>query len=433
MNQSTETLPLVKAGTVSPAEVAGLFLKLGIIGFGGPAAHIAMMEDEVVRRRRWMSREDFLDLMGAVNLIPGPNSTELAIHIGHRAAGWPGFFLAGFCFITPAALIVACIAWSYVTFGTLPQADWILYGIKPVIIAVVLQAIWSLSRSAVKTMPLGALAVGALVLSVLGFNEIMLLGVAGGAWALKQWLSRPRDPGAGQALGIGFLPLLGLPVGAATAGPASAATASAPGVGVAATASAAGIAASAAAAGTAAAGAASVPFGLWPLFLFFVKVGSVLFGSGYILLAFLDGDLVERFSWLTRAQLLDAVAVGQITPGPLSTTATFIGYILGGPLGAAVATAGIFLPSFFFVAISGPLIPRIRRSPISAAALDGIIAASLGLMAAVTLQLARAALVDPITIILALVSAALLIKYKTNSAWLVGGGALAGLLIRGLG
>ena len=366
-------------------QLAWLFLKLGTIAFGGPAAHVAMMEDEVVRRRRWMTRERFLDLLGATNLIPGPNSTEMAIHIGYLRAGWSGLLLAGTCFILPAALIVSGIAWAYVRFGALPQALAVLYGIKPVIIAVVVQALWGLGKTAVKTRFLGFVAVGALGASLLGVNELAILFAGGMVVALWRWAMERRHAGVSV-----FMPLLGT---AAATAPV----------------------------------AAGVTFGLWPLFLVFLKIGSVLFGSGYVLLAFLRADLVERLGWLTEAQLLDAVAVGQMTPGPVFTTATFIGYVLGDGIGALVATVGIFLPAFVFVALSGPLVPRIRRSKTAGAVLDGVNVASLALMAAVTISLARAAIVDVPTAVLALIAALLLLLLRINSAWLVLGGAGAGI------
>lgn len=368
------------------AQIATLFLKLGTVAFGGPAAHIAMMDAEVVRRLGWMPRADFLDLLGATNLIPGPNSTELAIHIGHRRAGWPGLLVAGACFILPAALIVTALAWAYVRYGKLPEVSGILYAVKPVVIAVVLQALWALGRSAVKTRPLALIGLGVVVLNFAGINELLLLFVAGAAVCAVRGLADWRKHAGVSAV---FWPF--------------------------------------AASGSAANGV--VAFGLWPLFGFFVKIGAVLFGSGYVLLAFLHADLVERWHWLSESQLIDAIAVGQVTPGPVFTTATFIGYILGGPAGAFVATAGIFLPAFVFVAISGPLVPRMRRSPTIGAFLDGVVVASLGLMVVVTCQLARAALVDWLTILLAAISAVLLIRFKVNSAWLVLGGALLGLAV----
>ncbi|RKH31886.1 chromate efflux transporter [Corallococcus praedator] len=376
-------------------EVALLFLRLGLTAFGGPAAHIAMMEDEVVRRRGWLPREEFLDLLGATNLIPGPNSTELAIHLGHRRAGWPGLLVAGACFILPAMMLTLVAAWAYMRFGSLPETGAILYGVKPVIIAVVLQALWGLGRSALKTRPLAALALGSTVARALGVNELLVLVLAGaGAVLWKQLREGPPRAAGGSRHGV----TLGLPMTLHA---------------------------------LAAGATAAAPFSLGGLFLFFVKVGSVLFGSGYVLLAFLRADLVERWGWLTEAQLLDAVAVGQVTPGPVFTTATFIGYVVGGAAGAGLATLGIFLPAFVFVALSGPLVPRIRRSPIAGAGLDGVNAASLALMAVVTWQLGRSALVDGWTVALALVSGALLVRLRLNSAWLVLGGAALGLLVRG--
>jgi chromate transporter len=377
-------------------EIARLFLKLGTIAFGGPAAHIAMMEDEVVRRRRWLTREQFLDYLGATNVIPGPNSTELAIHIGHARAGWPGLAVAGACFILPAALIVAAMAWVYVRFGSLPAAAGFLHGVKPVVIAVVVQALWSLGRSALKTRGLVILGVAAVIAIAAGINELVILFGAGITMAIVRAFEARRVALALVAPAFERSELPAPVVAAAAAGIATAAA----------------------------------PFGLWPLFTVFLKIGSVLFGSGYVLLAFLRSDLVERLHWLTERQLLDAVAVGQVTPGPVFTTATFIGYLLGGGTGAAVATLGIFLPAFFFVAVSGPVVPRIRRSPTAAAVLDGVNVASLALMAVVTWQLARAALIDLPTVTLAMASAALLLRFRVNSAWLVLAGAAAGLLMQ---
>ena len=367
----------------SLAQLALLFLKLGTIAFGGPAAHIAMMEDEVVRSRRWMSREEFLDLLGATNLIPGPNSTEMAIHVGHRQAGWPGLVVAGISFILPAALIVTGFAWVYVRYGSLPEVAGVLYGVKPVIIAVVLQALWSLGRTAVKTKFLAAVGIAGVVLTLLGVHELIILASAG----LVVLAGKMIEPRASM---ISVSPLVLFLQSTA---------------------------------------AATSSFGLWPLFLFFLKVGAVLYGSGYVLLVFLRADLVERWHWLTESQLLDAIAVGQVTPGPVFTTATFIGYVLGGFRGAMVSTVGIFLPAFCFVALSGPLIPRLRRSRAAGAFLDGVNAAALSLMLVVTYQLGRNALVDIVTIVFASISAVLLFRFRVNSAWLVIAGGIAGWLI----
>jgi chromate transporter len=383
--------PLPRAQALK--EVALLFLRLGFTAFGGPAAHIALMEDEVVRRRRWVSRDEFLDLLGATNLIPGPNSTELAIHLGHRRGGGAGLLVAGVCFILPAMLITLGAAWAYVRWGGLPSMEGVLYGVKPVIIAVVLQALWGLGRSAVKTRMLAVVGLAAVIANVLGLNELLVLLCAGAVMVLWRGGRRAAAQGGapkglGQRMVGGPWVLQGLVAGAASA----------------------------------------VPFSLGGLFLFFVKVGSVLYGSGYVLLAFLRTDLVERWGWLGEAQLLDAVAVGQVTPGPVFTTATFIGYVLGGVPGAVVATVGIFLPAFFFVAVSGPLVPRLRRSWVAGAVLDGVNVASLALMARVTWQLGQAALVDVTTVGLAFISALLLLRYRINSVWLIFGGASVGLL-----
>jgi chromate transporter len=388
-------------------ELAVLFLKLGTIAFGGPAAHIAMMEDEVVRRRGWLTREQFLDYLGATNLIPGPNSTEMAIHIGYGRRRWPGLIVAGVCFILPAALIVSGFAWAYVRFGTVPAAAGVLYGVKPVVIAIVVQALWGLGRSAVRTVWLGVLGAGSVLAIVFGAHELVVLAAAGAIAPLAGVVRRLRT-----SVGGGSLPLLAVvswpSLRAAEAGGAGGA-------------------------GGAVAGAAamSASVGLWPLFGVFVKVGAVLFGSGYVLLAFLRADLVQRFHWLTERQLLDAVAVGQVTPGPVFTTATFIGYVLAGGAGAVIATVGIFLPAFVFVAASGRLVPRLRRSPTAGAVLDGINVASLALMAVVTWHLGRAALVDWSSMALALVSALVLLRYRVNSAWLVLAGGIVGVLLEG--
>ena len=333
---------------------------------GGPAAHIAMMEDEVVRRRRWMTHERFLDMLGVCNLIPGPNSTEMAIHIGQLRAGFAGLVVAGACFILPAAAIVLAIAWMYVRYGAMPQAVGLLYGIKPVIIAVVLQALWGLGRTAIKSRLLAAIAIVSFVAALFDVNDMIVL-IGGGVVMMAIRAVEDRD--AARAT-LAALPTV-VPRAFAVK-PAAIAAA-----------------------------VVAVPFSLTTLFLFFLKVGAVLFGSGYVLLAFLRTDLVDRLHWLTQAQLLDAVAVGQMTPGPVFTTATFIGYLLGGFRGAVVATLGIFLPSFFFVSISGPLIPHLRRSPLAGAFLDGVNVGAWALMAAVTLFLARAAVVDVVTTMLA--------------------------------
>jgi len=369
-------------------DVATLFLKLGMTAFGGPAAHIAMMHDETVKRRKWLSDQEFLDLVGATNLIPGPNSTEMAIHIGFLRAGWLGLIVGGVCFIIPAMLVVMVLAWVYVQFGSTPQAEWLLYGVKPVVIAVIAQALWNLGQKAVKSLLITLVGLAVLVLYFFGINEIVLLFAGGLLVMIGTNIQRLRKQ---TIVGLPVPLFAGLNMFAFST-------------------------------------LASKPFGLPLLFLTFLKIGAVLYGSGYVLLAFVRADLVIRFGWLTDQQLLDAVAIGQITPGPVFTTATFIGFVLGGIPGALLATLGIFLPSFIFVAISNPLIPRIRNSAWASGLLDGVNVASLGLMAAVTWQLGRASLIDPLTIFITLVCLGLLIRFKVNSTLLIGGGAIIGLL-----
>jgi chromate transporter len=378
--------PIVAGGDGAVSEVALLALKLGFTAFGGPAAHIAMLRDEVVTRRQWLTDAHFLDLLGATNLIPGPNSTEMVMHVGHVRAGWRGLVVGGICFILPAFLIVLALAWAYVQYGTTPTAEWLLYGIKPVIIAVVLQALWGLTKTAVKGPFLAAVGLATLALYLLGINEIALL-VGGGLLVMlvKNWRRVARR---GTAMAV--LPLLG-------GAPAWAVTFQ-----------------------------ATASVSLTQLFLIFLKIGAVLYGSGYVLLAFLRNDLVLRTGWLTNQQLLDAVAIGQFTPGPVFTTATFIGYVLAGLPGAILATVGIFLPSFVFVAAVNPLVPRLRASSWMGALLDGVNVTALGLMAGVTLVLGRNAIVDWLSALLAVVAALLLIRFKVNSAWLVLGGGLVG-------
>ena len=389
------------AGGAEPGsltELALFFLRLGTTAFGGPAAHIAMMEDELVRRRKWLSREKFLDLLGASNLIPGPSSSELAIHIGYLRAGWRGLVVGGVCFILPAAILVGCIAWAYVRFGHLPAAAALLYGVKPVVVAVILQALWGLGRTAVKSSLLAVAGVICIVLSFLGVNALFMLAGTGAtiacfhAFFVGRKKHRPATPGAflllRRSISLKMTRLL-------TVLGAGATTAFAP--------------------------------GMWALFLIFLKIGSVVFGSGYVLLAFLRTDLVVHRAWITDSQLVDAVAIGQVTPGPVFTTATFLGYLLRGPVGAVVATIGIFLPAFLLVAVSGPLVPYIRRSATAGAFLDGVNVASLALMAVVSYQLGRSSIVDSLTAGLAITSAIFLLRFRTNSAWLVLGGALVGI------
>jgi chromate transporter len=387
-----DSIPNVQPGTfpeptrTSLLELALLFGRLGATAFGGPAVHIALMEEEVVTRRGWLTRAEFLDFLGATNLIPGPNSTEMAIHVGRVRRGLPGLLVAGISFILPAAILVGGIAWAYVRFGALPQITWLLYGVKPVVIAVIAQGAWRLAKTAVHSVWLGALGAAAGVAAAMGMDALLVLGLAAATGAVWHMLHTGRTPKGATGMLAG---------GLAAWGPGSAS--------------------------------------LGWLFLAMLKIGSTLFGGGYVLVAFLRSDLVVRLHWLTERQLLDAVAVGQVTPGPLFTAATFVGYLLQGTPGAIVATVGIFLPAFVLVAVSGPLVPRLRRSPWTADVLDGINVAALSLMIVVSAQLARTAVVDWVTATIAVVSAILLIRYRVNSAWLILGGAFSGFVLRQTG
>ena len=361
----------------SVAEVVRLFLKLGTIAFGGPAAHIAMMQDEACRRRGWVSEQRFLDLLGAANLIPGPSSTEMAIYLGYERAGWKGLIAGGVCFILPAMLIVLGCAWAYVEYGTTPQVIWLLYGIKPVIVAIIVQALWKLLRTAVKNALLAGAGLVVLGLYLAGFSAVALIFGSGLlVMAIKNGWQSWRQGGSGGAASV------------------------------------------------------LVPFALITLFVTFLKIGSVVFGSGYVLLAFLRNDFVYNLRWLSDHQILDAVAIGQFTPGPVFTTATFIGYVLGGLQGAMLATVGIFLPSFFFAAALFPFIGILRSSRWASAFLDGVNVGALGLMVGVTLQLGQAAITDLPTLVLALISAFVLFRFKINSAWIVLAGGIAGLVYK---
>jgi chromate transporter len=369
-------------GKSSLGQLAALFLRLGLTAFGGPAAHIAMMEDEVVNRKRWLDRQRFLDLLGVANLLPGPSSSELAIYIGQSQAGWAGLLLGGACFILPAALLTAMIAWAYTRFGSLPQATGILYGIRPVVVAIIFQALWRLGQTALKTKVLMIIAVGAAAASLAGLGPVWVLLCCGTVVLAKRSVQRLRSLPAV----FGFVPTAAI----------------------------------------------ITHWSLGNLFLIFLKIGAVVFGSGYVLLAFLRADLVDRLHWLTEKQLLDAVAVGQITPGPVFSAATFIGYILAGGRGAFLATVAIFLPAFFLVAFTGPLLPRLRKSKSVSALLDGVNAGSLGLMLAVVLFLAHAAIFDLATALTAIGSAVLLLRFKVNATWVILAGAVFGIIYSGL-
>jgi len=361
-------------------ELARIFLKLGMVAFGGPPAHIAMMEDEVVSRRGWLTREQFLDFLGATNLIPGPNSTEMAIHVGRVRAGLPGLLMAGASFILPSAIMVTLLAWAYVRFGSLPQVSGLLYGLKPVVIALIMQAVIKLAKSAVKSWWLAFVGAAATLATALGADQLAVLAGGGFLLGLSYLLRSGRKSSSAPAFLAG-----GIAAGSATL----------------------------------------IPFSLTALFFVFLKIGAILFGGGYVLVALIRANLVAHLGWISERQLLDAIAMGQVTPGPLSTTATFIGYLLGGLPGAAIATVAIFLPAFFFVAISGPLVPRLRESPVAGSVLDGVNVAALALIAVATWQLSRSAVVDWVTLALAGTSFFLLVRYRVNSVWLVlGGGAL---------
>jgi len=363
-------------------EIVGVFLTLGTIAFGGPAAHIAMMREEVVRRRGWIDDRRFLDLVGAVNLIPGPNSTELAIHLGFERGRWRGLLAAGACFILPAFLMVLVLAWAYVRYGTTPAVEGLLYAIKPVVVAIVVWALVGLLRVAVASWLTGAVAVLAVAAYLLGGNELAIL-FGGGLLVMAVRVARESWPrrGAGLLLLPYGEPYFPDPTGGELA----------------------------------------------RLFLGFLKIGAVLYGSGYVLLAFLQGEFVVRLGWITESQLLDAVAVGQVTPGPLFTTATFVGYQIAGLPGAILATVGIFLPSFALVALLTRIVDRIRDRTWSAGFLDGVNATALALMAGVTIQLGRAALVDPLTVALAAVTLILQWRTRLNTAWYIGAAALIGI------
>lgn len=372
-------------------DLATVFFRLGCVAFGGPAAHIAMMDDEVVKRRQWMSREQLLDLIGVTNLLPGPNSTELAIHIGYERAGWRGLFVAGSCFILPAMVMVWILAALYSRYQTVPQVEWLLYGIKPVIMAIILQALLKLGRKAIKDAPTTIAAIGVVVAYFLNINEILLLVIAGLVVMLIKNLRRGRTAAL-------LFPVTGT---------------------------------LAQTTGTAATAATTSPSWI-QVFLFFLKIGSVLYGSGYVLLAFLQRDLVERLGWLTSQELLDAIAIGQFTPGPVFTTATFVGYLLGGNAGAIAGTIGIFLPAFLLVGIVNPWVPKLRRSRWFGTFLDGVNAASLGLMAGVIYTLGRTALIDWVTIGLAMLGAIAVFRFKINSAWIVLAGGVIGFVAQQL-
>jgi chromate transporter len=370
-------------GQRSLGEIAREFLRLGFVAFGGAAAHFAMMEERFVRKKKWLTRERFLDLIGAVNLLPGPSSTELAIYLGELRGGFAGLLVAGACFILPAALLVIGMAWAYERYGKLPQVEGLLFGIKPVVVALIVPALWNLAKTALKNAGLIALAVVVVGLAVLGANVITLLIAAGVFWML---LRQARTLGKSDSVKVGLAGLFSM--------------------------------------------STSGSVGLLPAFLYFLKIGAVVFGSGYVLLAVMRADLVVRLHWLTDAQLLDAIAVSQATPGPFFTVATFIGYLLGGWRGAGLATVGMFFPAFAYVGVTAKYLPSLRKSPWASAFLDGVNSAAVALMGFVAWQFARAALVNGPALALGVISLVLVFRYKVNSAWLVLGGAMAGILVQ---
>ena len=392
MSQQPAQQPL--SSTDSPAarlrELASLFLKLGVIGFGGPAAHIALFETEVVNKRRWVDRQQFLDMLGAASLIPGPTSTETAITVGYARAGWPGLCVAGACFILPAALITGAFAWAYVRFGNLPQAAAVLAGIKPAVLAVIAIAIWRLGKTAVKDSELAVLGALALAAFFFGLNAIAILFGGGLLGMLARRFTKLRATAA-----LALAPLFTLRSPSTLVSLSSAADAPS----------------------------------LGRIALFFLKVGAVLYGGGYVLLAFLEQGLVRQHAWLTEQQLIDAIAIGQFTPGPVLSTATFIGYILAGVPGATVATVGIFLPSFFYVGLLAPVLFRLRQSPWMAAFMDSVNVCAVALMAGVTYRLGADVLHGWVAWLIAVVSLGILLRWKVSPVWVVVGAGVAGLVL----
>jgi len=364
-------------------ELARLFLKLGIIGFGGPAAHIAMIRDEVVVKKKWLDEEHFLDLIGATNLIPGPNSTEMAIHIGHERAGVKGLIVAGLCFILPAVLLTGCFAWLYKSYGQLPEIQPFLYGIKPAIIAIILGAIFPLAKKSFKTFQLGIIGAVVLLLSLLKFNEIALLFGAGFLALFLFSIKKNR------VVKSNWIPLVFFQVAQTTLSKAT----------------------------------------NWNLFLIFLKIGSILYGSGYVLFAFLDAELVTK-GLLTRTELIDAIAVGQFTPGPVFSSVTFVGYQINGVSGALVSTLAIFLPSFVFVALLNPLVKKLRNSKLFSVFLDAVNVSSVAIIISICIQMGRDTITDWRTILIAILSLVISFYYrKINSAFIVVGGAFLGYLL----
>ena len=378
-------------------EIALLFLKLGFIAFGGPAAHIAMMEDEVVTKRKWMSRQHFLDLVGATNLIPGPNSTEMAIHCGFHRAGFAGLIVAGICFIGPAAILTGFLAYFYVAYGNIPEIEPFFFGIKPAVIIIILSAVYKLGQKALKTFLLGLIGTAVLIASLLGMNEVFAI-LSGGIVGMLIIYFKNRIKGNSLNSLIPLFSNLKLKLPLASFLAFTSTTISS--------------------------------ISLLKLFLIFLKIGAILFGSGYVLVAYLDGELVKNLGWLTADQLIDAIAIGQFTPGPVLSTATFIGYQIKGFGGAVVATLGIFLPSFFFVAILNPIIPKLRQSKLAAGFLDAVNISAVSIMISATIHLSKQVLVDWKSILIAVVSGFMVFKFKQiNAAYIVLGSGIFGFLL----
>ena len=388
----------VKKGRLG--EIALAFLRLGLVAFGGAAAHIGLMEEEFVRRRKWLSREDFLDRLGAVNLLPGPTSTEMVIYLGELRGGFPGLLAAGACFILPAALMTLGLAWAYLRYGTLPELAGVLWGVKPVVVVLLVAAVWSLAKAALKSRELMFLALVVLGLAAVHVATLALLIGTGVAWMVATRFGEKRG---NAAAGVSSA---SLPAGANAGDGPSGTIAALGGV------------------------SSFLAVTTSGVFLYFLKIGALLFGSGYVLLAVLREDLVARLHWLSETQLLDAIAVSQATPGPFFTVATFVGYLLAGWHGAAVATLGMFVPAFTYVALTAKMLPGVRKSPNAAAFLDGVNAAAVALMAFVGFQFAREVVTTPLSLAIGVVAAVLVFRFRVNSAWVVLCGALAGLITK---
>lgn len=366
-------------------EIAAAFLRLGFIAFGGAVAHIAIMEEEFVRRRKWLSREEFVDRVGAVNLLPGPSSTEMTIYLGYVRGGFAGLVVAGASFILPSALMMVTFAWIYLRYGSLPQIAGVLWGVKPVVVVLIAQAVWSLGKTVLNSRELMVIAAIVLGLAAKKVSTLPLLIGTGVAWIVAD---RFGQKAGGSQAAIGAVSGAGTAVTVVTAAAAT----------------------------------------IGGVFFYFLKIGALLFGSGYVLLAVLREDLVTRLHWVSESQLMDAVAVSQATPGPFFTVATFLGYVLSGWKGACLATVGMFVPAFVYVAATANFLPRLRKSPTASAFLDGVNTAAVALMAFVGFQFARQSVMSPLAAAIAVASAVLAFRYKVNSAWLISGGAVVGLV-----